>query len=63
MTKEEKKKLLFDTWNAGCSCDAMLGWTCSFCKDTLPKLEKKFGMDLDRNYGGINSYTGKSRDV
>jgi hypothetical protein len=25
---------------AACSCDPMLGWTCSFCQELLPELRK-----------------------
>ena len=37
MTNEE---LLRRVKKEACSCDPMNGWSCDFCKHTLPKLRK-----------------------
>jgi len=34
------ERLLQEVRNEACSCDMMMGWTCSFCRITLPKLRK-----------------------
>lgn len=39
-----KEKLLQEVRSYACSCDLMIGWSCSFCKKLLPELRTAMGL-------------------
>jgi hypothetical protein len=54
MELNHNTKLLWEVRDAACNCDAMLGWTCSFCKRTLPKLERALSSSKVGRMGKID---------
>lgn len=46
MTNE---KLIAEVKDAACSCEPMAGWTCSFCRETLPKLRQALAPKFNPN--------------